>query len=105
MPGPQAKAEDLTRNYVRRLRELGITQATVLVVSTRTMEAYVGSSDFDDAARQASMVRVLTGQHPQATTLRPGFRPGPGHARSATARRAHQLQRLPTRKIRQKLPG
>ena len=52
MPGPQAKAEDLTRNYVRRLRGLGITQATVLVVSTRTMKTYVGSSDFNDAASQ-----------------------------------------------------
>ncbi|GAB3870359.1 penicillin-binding protein 1C [Hymenobacter segetis] len=60
---PQAKAEDLTKNYVRRLRELGISQAAVLVVNNRTraVEAYVGSADFTDAASsgQVDGVRAI----------------------------------------------
>ncbi len=70
--GPQAKAEDLTLNYVRRLRELGITQAAVLVVNnhTRTVEAYVGSSDFRDAAGQGQVDGVRAVRSP-GSTLKP----------------------------------
>lgn len=68
MPGPQAK--DLTRNYVRRLHELSITQGTVLVVSTRTMEAYVGSSDFHDAANQ-EQVDGMRAVRSLSSTLKP----------------------------------
>ncbi|AWM34792.1 penicillin-binding protein 1C [Hymenobacter nivis] len=70
--GPQAKAEDLTRNYVRRLRELGITQAAVLVVNNRTraVEAYVGSSDFSDAASQGQVDGVRAVRSP-GSTLKP----------------------------------
>ncbi len=70
--GPQAKAEDLTRNYVRRLRELGITQAAVLVVNNRTraVEAYVGSADFQDAASLGQVDGVRAIRSP-GSTLKP----------------------------------
>ena len=69
---PQAKAEDLTRNYVRRLHELGITQAAVLVVNNRTraVEAYVGSADFADAASQGQVDGVRAVRSP-GSTLKP----------------------------------
>ena len=70
--GPQAKAEDLTLNYVRRLRELGITQAAVLVVNNHThaVEAYVGSSDFRDAADLGQVDGVRAVRSP-GSTLKP----------------------------------
>ncbi|OGX92169.1 penicillin-binding protein 1C [Hymenobacter coccineus] len=70
--GPQAKAEDLTRNYVRRLRALGITQAAVLVVNNRTraVEAYVGSADFADAASAGQVDGVRAVRSP-GSTLKP----------------------------------
>ena len=69
---PQAKAEDLTRNYVRRLRELGISQAAVLVVNnhTRAVEAYVGSADFRDAAGSGQVDGVRAIRSP-GSTLKP----------------------------------
>ncbi|WP_345235436.1 penicillin-binding protein 1C [Hymenobacter saemangeumensis] len=69
---PQAKAEDLTRNYVRRLHELGISQAAVLVVNNRTraVEAYVGSADFQDAAGQGQVDGVRAIRSP-GSTLKP----------------------------------
>ena len=69
---PQAKAEDLTKNYVRRLRELGITQAAVLVVNNRTraVEAYVGSADFADAASSGQVDGVRAIRSP-GSTLKP----------------------------------
>ncbi|RPD47007.1 penicillin-binding protein 1C [Hymenobacter sediminis] len=68
----QAKAEDLTRNYVRRLYELGITQAAVLVVNNRTrqVEAYVGSADFRDFANQGQNDGVVAVRSP-GSTLKP----------------------------------
>ena len=68
----QAKAEDLTRNYVRRLRELGISQAAVLVVNNRTraVEAYVGSADFGDAASAGQVDGVRAVRSP-GSTLKP----------------------------------
>ncbi|HEX8504678.1 MAG TPA: penicillin-binding protein 1C [Hymenobacter sp.] len=70
--GPQAKAEDLTRNYVRRLHELGIGQAAVLVVNNRTraVEAYVGSADFQDAATAGQVDGVRAIRSP-GSTLKP----------------------------------
>ena len=70
--GPQAKAEDLTRNYVRRLRGLGISQAAVLVVNNRTraVEAYVGSADFQNAASQGQVDGVRAVRSP-GSTLKP----------------------------------
>ncbi|WP_081867642.1 penicillin-binding protein 1C [Hymenobacter sp. IS2118] len=70
--GPQAKAEDLTKNYVRRLHELGITQAAVLVVNNRTraVEAYVGSADFTDAASAGQVDGVRAIRSP-GSTLKP----------------------------------
>jgi len=70
--GPQTKAEDLTRNYVRRLHELGIGQAAVLVVNnhTRAVEAYVGSADFADAAGQGQVDGVRAVRSP-GSTLKP----------------------------------
>ena len=70
--GPQAKAEELTKNYVRRLRELGISQAAVLVVNnhTRAVEAYVGSADFQDAASGGQVDGVRAIRSP-GSTLKP----------------------------------
>ena len=70
--GPQAKTEDLTRNYVRRLRELGISQAAVLVLNNRTraVEAYVGSADFADAATAGQVDGVRAIRSP-GSTLKP----------------------------------
>ena len=69
---PQFQAEDLTRNYVRRLRELGISQAAVLVVNNRTraVEAYVGSADFADAAGSGQVDGVRAIRSP-GSTLKP----------------------------------
>jgi penicillin-binding protein 1C len=69
---PQAKAEDLTKNYVRRLRESGITQAAVLVVNnhTRAVEAYVGSADFQDNASSGQVDGVRAIRSP-GSTLKP----------------------------------
>ncbi|WP_088843413.1 penicillin-binding protein 1C [Hymenobacter gelipurpurascens] len=68
----QSKAEDLTRNYVRRLYELGITQAAVLVVNNRTrqVEAYVGSADFRDFGNQGQNDGVVAVRSP-GSTLKP----------------------------------
>jgi len=70
--GKQAKAEDLTRNYVRRLQELGITNAAVLVINNRTraVEAYVGSADFKDALNQGQNDGVQAVRSP-GSTLKP----------------------------------
>ncbi|ALD22743.1 glycosyl transferase [Hymenobacter sp. DG25A] len=68
----QSKAEDLTRNYVRRLYERGITQASVLVINNRTrqVEAYVGSADFRDFANQGQNDGVQAVRSP-GSTLKP----------------------------------
>ena len=68
----QSKAEDLTRNYVRRLRELGISQAAVLVVNNRTrqVEAYVGSADFRDFRGQGQNDGITAVRSP-GSTLKP----------------------------------
>ncbi|MBT9393369.1 penicillin-binding protein 1C [Hymenobacter sp. NST-14] len=68
----QSKAEDLTRNYVRRLHELGITQAAVLVVNNRTrqVEAYVGSADFRDFRGQGQNDGIRAVRSP-GSTLKP----------------------------------
>ncbi|WP_400192123.1 penicillin-binding protein 1C [Hymenobacter sp. B81] len=70
--GKQAKAEALTRNYVRRLAPLGITQAAVLVVNNRTraVEAYVGSADFRDAFHQGQVDGIRAVRSP-GSTLKP----------------------------------
>ncbi len=71
-PATQAKAEDLARNYVRRLGTLGISQASVLVVNNRThaVEAYVGSVDFQDAAALGQVDGVQAIRSP-GSTLKP----------------------------------
>ncbi|UOQ55017.1 penicillin-binding protein 1C [Hymenobacter cellulosivorans] len=68
----QAKAEDLTRNYVRRLHELGITNAAALVINNRTraVEAYVGSADFRDAFNKGQNDGVQAVRSP-GSTLKP----------------------------------
>ncbi|GAA4372506.1 penicillin-binding protein 1C [Hymenobacter koreensis] len=70
--GKQAKAEALTRNYVRRLAPLGITQSAVLVVNNRTraVEAYVGSADFQDAFHQGQVDGIRAVRSP-GSTLKP----------------------------------
>ncbi len=71
-PAVQAKAEDLARNYARRLATLGITQAAVLVVNNKThaVEAYVGSVDFADASAQGQVDGVQAVRSP-GSTLKP----------------------------------
>lgn len=71
-PATQAKAEVLARNYVRRLAALGIAQAAVLVVNTRThaVEAYVGSADFNDGGPSGQVDGVRAVRSP-GSTLKP----------------------------------
>jgi penicillin-binding protein 1C len=71
-PATQAKAEDLARNYVRRLATLGISQAAVLVVNNRThaVEAYVGSADFGDH-RSSGQVDGVRAVRSPGSTLKP----------------------------------
>ena len=71
-PATQAKAEDLARNYVRRLATLGISQAAVLVVNNKTnaVEAYVGSVDFQDPGAQGQVDGVRAVRSP-GSTLKP----------------------------------
>ncbi|WP_233636126.1 penicillin-binding protein 1C [Hymenobacter setariae] len=71
-PATQAKAEDLARNYVRRLATLGISQAAVLVVNNRThaVEAYVGSADFGDQGSSGQVDGVRAVRSP-GSTLKP----------------------------------
>jgi penicillin-binding protein 1C len=71
-PATQAKAEDLARNYVRRLATLGISQAAVLVVNNRThaAEAYVGSADFQNTAALGQVDGVRAVRSP-GSTLKP----------------------------------
>ena len=71
-PATQAKAEDLARNYVRRLATLGISQAAVLVVNNKThaVEAYVGSVDFEDPGAQGQVDGVRAVRSP-GSTLKP----------------------------------
>ncbi len=71
-PATQAKAEDLARNYVRRLATLGISQAAVLVVNNKThaVEAYVGSVDFQDAGSLGQVDGVRAIRSP-GSTLKP----------------------------------
>ncbi|WP_240737363.1 penicillin-binding protein 1C [Hymenobacter metallicola] len=68
----QAKAEDLTRNYVRRLHALGISNAAVLVLNNRTraVEAYVGSADFRDILNKGQNDGVRAVRSP-GSTLKP----------------------------------
>ncbi|SES90670.1 penicillin-binding protein 1C [Hymenobacter actinosclerus] len=68
----QSRAEELTGNYVRRLHELGISQASVLVVNNRTrqVEAYVGSADFRDFRGQGQNDGVVAVRSP-GSTLKP----------------------------------
>ncbi|RZK98721.1 MAG: penicillin-binding protein 1C, partial [Hymenobacter sp.] len=71
-PATQAKAEDLARNYVRRLTTLGISQAAVLVVNNKThaVEAYVGSVDFQDSGSLGQVDGVRAVRSP-GSTLKP----------------------------------
>jgi penicillin-binding protein 1C len=71
-PATQAKAEDLARNYVRRLATQGISQAAVLVLNNRThaVEAYVGSADFGDRGSSGQVDGVRAVRSP-GSTLKP----------------------------------
>ncbi|AMR29856.1 penicillin-binding protein 1C [Hymenobacter psoromatis] len=71
-PATQAKAENLARNYVRRLATLGISQAAVLVVNNQThaVEAYVGSVDFQDNSALGQVDGVRAVRSP-GSTLKP----------------------------------
>ena len=71
-PASQARAEELARNYVRRLATLGIGQVAVLVVRNRTraVEAYVGSADFADGSAQGQVDGVRAVRSP-GSTLKP----------------------------------
>ncbi|MGI4759798.1 MAG: penicillin-binding protein 1C [Janthinobacterium lividum] len=71
-PATQAKAEDLARNYVRRLATLSISQAAVLVINNQThaVEAYVGSVDFQDPGAQGQVDGVRAVRSP-GSTLKP----------------------------------
>ncbi len=71
-PVTQARAEALVRNAVQRLRLRGIRNAAVLVLNnqTRTVEAYVGSADFNDLT-DGGQVDGVTAVRSPGSTLKP----------------------------------
>jgi penicillin-binding protein 1C len=68
----QQQAEALTRNFVSRLRALQILNAAVMVIDNRRMsvEAYVGSADFDDPTDGGQVDGVVALRSP-GSTLKP----------------------------------
>ncbi|MBC7892745.1 MAG: penicillin-binding protein 1C [Sphingobacteriaceae bacterium] len=71
-PVTQARAEALVRNAVQRLRLRGIHNAAVLVLNnqTRTVEAYVGSADFNDPT-DGGQVDGITAVRSPGSALKP----------------------------------
>jgi len=71
-PVLQPAIEDVVKNYISRLIPLGITNASVLVVSnkTRQVKVYVGSADFNDAVNGGQVDGVRAARSP-GSTLKP----------------------------------
>jgi penicillin-binding protein 1C len=71
----QSKVETSMRNYIRSLRSLNITNASVLVVNNRTMEveAYAGSAGYEELEHsgQVDGIRAIrvTGFNPKTCAL------------------------------------
>ncbi len=68
----QATLEKLTYNYASRLKAMNIHNAAVLVINNRTMavEAYVGSSDFNDNSDGGQVDGIRAVRSP-GSTLKP----------------------------------
>jgi penicillin-binding protein 1C len=68
----QSQGELIVRNYVDRLRSMGIHNASVLVLENKTMEvaAYVGSADFKNAYDGGQVDGVRAVRSP-GSTLKP----------------------------------
>lgn len=72
VPARQTQAEQLTRNYVNRLRSMNIHNAAVVVINNETMnvEAYVGSADFNNPY-DGGQVDGLRAVRSPGSTLKP----------------------------------
>lgn len=72
VPARQTQAEQLTRNYVNRLRSMNIHNAAVVVINNETMnvEAYVGSADFNNPYDGGQVDGVRAVRSP-GSTLKP----------------------------------
>ncbi len=68
----QRKAEAITFQYMKRLRQMNIHNAAVLVVENKSsrVRAYVGSADFSDAAHAGEVDGVMAVRSP-GSTLKP----------------------------------
>jgi penicillin-binding protein 1C len=68
----QRNIEEITQKYMERLRYLNIKNASVLVVNneTKTVEAYLGSSNFDDVESAGQVDGVKAVRSP-GSTLKP----------------------------------
>jgi penicillin-binding protein 1C len=71
-PALQAAITDIVKSYISRLIPLGITNASVLVVTnkTRQVKAYVGSADFNDDVNGGQVDGVRAVRSP-GSTLKP----------------------------------
>ncbi len=68
----QEKVQQITQNYVRRLKYLNIYNAAVLVVNNKThaVEVYVGSQNFDDKTNNGEVDGIQAIRSP-GSTLKP----------------------------------
>lgn len=68
----QRQVEDLVKNYVNRLRSLNIHNAAVLVLNnqTHTVEAYIGSADFNNPTDGGQVDGIRAIRSP-GSTLKP----------------------------------
>jgi penicillin-binding protein 1C len=68
----QKKLENIVKNYVTTLKNLHITNASVIVINNQTqeVEAYVGSSDFYDSEAQGQVDGINAIRSP-GSTLKP----------------------------------
>ncbi|OFY93069.1 MAG: penicillin-binding protein 1C, partial [Bacteroidetes bacterium RIFCSPLOWO2_12_FULL_31_6] len=68
----QQKIEALVKNYITTLKNMNISNASVLVINnhTRSVEAYIGSADFNDVDAQGQVDGVNAVRSP-GSTLKP----------------------------------
>ena len=68
----QRKTEELVKQYIQRLKEMRITNASVLVIhnESRKVIAYAGSADYDDKDNQGEVDGITAVRSP-GSTLKP----------------------------------
>lgn len=71
-PQLQARTESLTAAYIRQIRHLGVTNASVIVIdnATRSVLVYVGSADYS-AARDGGQVDGIQAVRSPGSALKP----------------------------------